>query len=65
MLWCGAEELSGSVRQDLVMDKGVEHGGENADEIDRETREQMVGLDEVVRRHAPAPPAPSSVGPKT
>ena len=53
------------MRQDLVMDKGVEHGGENADEIDRETREQMVGLDEVVRRHAPAPPALSSVGPKT
>merc|ERR1712091_30227 len=29
------------------MDKGVEHRGDNADEIDRETREQMVGLDEV------------------
>ena len=50
------------MRQDLVMDKGVEHGGENADEIDRETREQMVGLDEVVRRPHPAPL--SSVGPK-
>ena len=44
------------MRQDLVMDKGVEHGGENADEIDRETREQMVGLDEVVRRPRSSPP---------
>ena len=44
------------MRQDLVMDKGVEHRGDNADEIDRETREQMVGLDEVVRRPHSSPP---------
>ena len=44
------------MRQDLVMDKGVEHRGDNADEIDRETREQMVGLDEVVRRPHSNPP---------
>lgn len=41
------EELSGSVRYNKVLDKVVEHSGDNADEIDIETRENMVGLDEL------------------
>ena len=43
------EELSGSMRNNRVYDKTVEHGdeAENPDEIDQATRQEMVGLDEL------------------
>ena len=41
------EEISGAVRQNLCYDKAVDWEGQNPDEIDAETRNQMEYLDTV------------------
>lgn len=41
------EELSGSIRSNYVRDKGIDWGGENPDEIDSHTRNEMENLDTV------------------